>query len=306
MFDLIIIGGGPAGITAGIYAIRKKINTLLITDDFVGQAGESSMIENWPGDIKISGAQLLLRMKEHLESLGANIKQEKVVELKKRKDFFVIKSSQGNEYRSRTAIVASGASPRSLGIRGEKEFIGKGVSYCVICDAPMFRDKIVAVVGGGNSGLESALDLTKYAKKVYILEFSSQLKADEVLQEKVKKEEKIEVILSAKAEEIKGDDFVREISYSDVNSGEKKSLRVDGVFVQIGRVPATGFIEKDLVEFTKRGEIKIELGTNKTKTPGLFAAGDVTSVPYKQIIIAAGEGAKSALSCYDFLKNLDK
>ncbi|MCD6177826.1 FAD-dependent oxidoreductase [bacterium] len=304
MFDLIIIGGGPAGITAAIYAIRKKINTLLISRDFVGQAGEASIIENWPGYKKITGLELLKRMKEHLDSLGAQIKQEEVVELDKKDNFFVVKTSQNNEYQAKSVIVASGASPRSLEVPGEREFIGKGVSYCVTCDAPFFKEKVVAVVGGGNSGLEAALELVKYAKKVYILEFSSQLKGDEVLQEKVEKEKKIEVILSAKTEEIKGDNFVREISYSDRVSGKKKSLSVDGVFVQIGRVPATVFVKEDLVEFSERGEIKIEPGTNKTKTPGLFAAGDVSSVAFKQIIIAAGEGAKAALFCYDYLKNL--
>ena len=243
-------------------------------------------------------------MKEHLDSLGAQIKQEEVVELDKKDNFFVVKTSQNNEYQAKSVIVASGASPRSLEVPGEREFIGKGVSYCVTCDAPFFKEKVVAVVGGGNSGLEAALELVKYAKKVYILEFSSQLKGDEVLQEKVEKEKKIEVILSAKTEEIKGDNFVREISYSDRVSGKKKSLSVDGVFVQIGRVPATVFVKEDLVEFSERGEIKIEPGTNKTKTPGLFAAGDVSSVAFKQIIIAAGEGAKAALFCYDYLKNL--
>ena len=304
MFDLIIIGGGPAGITAAIYAIRKKINTMLISRDFVGQAGEASIIENWPGYKKITGLELLKRMKEHLDSLGAQIKQEEVVGLDKKDNFFVVKTSQNNEYQAKSVIVASGASPRSLEVPGEREFIGKGVSYCVTCDAPFFKEKVVAVVGGGNSGLEAALELVKYAKKVYILEFSSQLKGDEVLQEKVEKEKKIEVILSAKTEEIKGDNFVREISYSDRVSGKKKSLSVDGVFVQIGRVPATVFVKEDLVEFSERGEIKIEPGTNKTKTPGLFAAGDVSSVAFKQIIIAAGEGAKAALFCYDYLKNL--
>ncbi|MCD6550135.1 FAD-dependent oxidoreductase [bacterium] len=301
MYDLIIIGGGPAGITAGIYAIRKKLNTLLVSKDFVGQAGESSLIENWPGEKQISGAQLLLKMKNHLESLGAEIKQEEVKNIEK-KDCFIVETSQGSRYQAKAVIVASGALPRTLGIKGEKEFIGRGVSYCAICDAPFFNQKIVAVIGGGNSGLETALDLTKYAKKIYILEFSSKIKADEVLQERIRKETKIEIILGAQAQEIRGDSFVKELVYIDRKTKKEKTLQIDGVFVQIGRIPASWFVKGELVDLTPRGEIKIDLNTNQTKTPGLFAAGDVTSILYKQIIIAAGEGAKAALSCYSYLK----
>lgn len=301
MYDLIVIGGGPAGITAGIYAIRKKLNTLLVSKDFVGQAGESSLIENWPGEKHISGAELLLKMRNHLEGLGAEIKQEEVKNIEKN-DSFLVETSEGNNYRARAVIVASGALPRSLGIKGEKEFVGRGVSYCAICDAPFFDQKTVAVIGGGNSGLETALDLTKYAKKIYILEFSPKIKADEVLQERVRKETKIEIILEAQAQEIKGDSAVKELVYIDRKTQKEKVLKVDGVFVQIGRIPASQFIKNGLVDLTKRGEVQIDPSTNQTKTPGLFAAGDVTSILYKQIIIAAGEGAKAALSCYSYLK----
>lgn len=302
MFDLIIVGGGPAGITAGIYAGRKKINTLLITKDFSGQMGKISSIENWPGTEKISGIEFLENLKKQLKRFKINIKEEEVFEIKKDEDFFEVTTSQRNKYQAKAIIIASGVKPRSLGVPGEKEFIGRGVSYCSICDAPFFGGKTVAVIGGGNAGLETALDLTKYAKKIYILEFSPKVRADEMLLEQAGKNKKIEIILSAEVKEIKGKNFVSALVYQDKESKKNKELSVEGVFIQIGHIPVDEFA-KGLVDFNEKNEIKIDSQSNETKTPGLFAAGDVTSIPFKQIVIAAGEGARALLSCHKWLKN---
>jgi len=306
MFDLIIIGGGPAGMTAGIYAARKKLNALLISKDFVGQVGKSSLIENWPGIKKISGLDLLEKFKDHLESFMVDINEgEEVIEIRKKKDFFEVKTTEKDRYFTKSIIVSSGTNPRFLEIPGEKEFVGKGVSYCTTCDSPFFKGKKVAVIGGGNAGFEAALDLSQYAKKIHILEFSSEVKADEFLVERVKKDKKSEILLSVQAKEIKGNDLVSSLIYQDNKSKKTKELKVDGVFIMIGNVPVGGFVKK-LVDFNERGEIKIDSLTHQTKTKGLFAAGDVTDIPYKQVVIAAGEGAQAALSCYDYLKKIKK
>ena len=306
MFDLIIVGGGPAGITAGIYAARKKIDTLLISKDFAGQVGKISSIDNWPGTENISGIEFLENLKKHLKRFTIDIKEgEEVFEIKKEKDSFEITTSQKNKYSAKAIIIASGVKPRLLGVPGEKEFIGRGISYCSTCDAPFFEGKTVAVIGGGNAGFEDALDLTKYAKKIYILEFSSEIRADEILLEQAKKNKKIEIILSAEVKEIKGKNFVSALVYQEKESKKIKELAVEGVFVQIGHISVGGFA-KELVDFNEKNEIKIDFQTNETKTPGLFAAGDVTSIPFKQVVIAAGEGAKALLSCHKWLKNNNK
>jgi len=306
MFDLIIVGGGPAGITAGIYAARKKIKTLLISKDFVGQAGKTSLIENWPGVKSISGIKLLENLKKHLEKFKIDIKEgEEIVEIRKNKDFFEVITSQNNKYSSQAVIITSGTNPRHLNVPGEKEFIGRGISFCGTCDAPFFKDKTVAVVGGGNAGFETALDLTKYAKKVYILESFAEIRADEVLLEQVKKNKKIEIIFPVQIKEIKGEKFISSLVYQENESKKLKELNLEGVFIQIGQVPA-GRLARNLVDFNEKNEIEINPQTNETKTPGLFAAGDVTSNPFKQIIIAAGEGAKALLSCHRWLKKNNK
>ena len=197
-------------------------------------------------------------------------------------------------------IVATGSNPRPLGAEGEKEFIGKGVSYCALCDGPIFKDKIVAVVGGGNSGFETALFLSNYVKKIYILEFGKVARADESNKNLVAKTEKTEVITSAQVLKIVGDKFVNSLTYKDLIFGEEKKLDVEGVFIEIGNLPATAFV-KDLVDFSERNEIVTDLESYATRTPGLFAAGDCNKGKYKQIVAAAGEGAKASLAAYDYL-----
>jgi len=304
MYDLIIIGGGPAGITAGIYAARKKINTLLISKDFLGQTGKASSVENYTGFERVSGIELMEKFRKHLEKFEIDINQnEEVKEVKKTNDGFQVTTSPKDKYQTKSVIITSGRDPRPLDVPGEKELIGKGVSYCVICDGPLFQGKTVAVIGGGNAGFETALELAKYCPKIYILEFGAKVKADEVNQEKARTTGKIKVIISAKVKEIKGKELVNGLTYDDLTTKETKELQVEGVFIEVGSVPATGFL-KDLVEFNERDEIKVNPKTCETKTPGLFAAGDVTDVQYKQIIIAASEGAKAALSDYEYLQSL--
>lgn len=302
IYDLIIIGAGPAGITAGIYAARKKLNTLLLTKDFVGQVGKTSSIENWPGLSFVSGLKLMENFKKHLKKFEIKIKEgEEVKEIKKKEEMFEI-LTLNKKFKTKTIIITSGRNPRPLKVPGEEKLMGKGVSFCSTCDAPFFKGKTVVVVGGGNSGFETALDLAKYSSKIYILEFSPQVKADEISQKKAQDTGKISVITKAAVKKIEGKDFVENLVYEDRDSGELKELKAQGVFVEIGSLPATAFLG-NLVDFTEGGEIKINSKTCETKTPGLFAAGDVTDVKYKQIVIATGEGAKAALSVYEYLQN---
>lgn len=305
MYDTIIIGGGPAGITAGIYTVRKKLNTLLITEDFIGQVGKSFLIENYPGFEEIQGLNLAVKLEKHLKKFKIDIKErEKVIGIKKKNDnSFEVKTTKENNYLAKTIIITSGTNPKHLNVPGEKDFSGKGVSYCVTCDGPLFRDKIVVVVGGGNSGFESALELAKYCPKVYILEFGPQVGADEITQEMAAKEKKIELVTNAVTKEIKGKDFVESIVYENKASKELKELSVQGVFIEIGYIPNSDFV-RGLVPLTEYKEIIIDLKTGSTKTAGIFAAGDVTDIKYKQIIIAAGLGAAAGISAYNYIQNL--
>ena len=307
IYDLIIIGGGPAGISAGIYAIRKKLNTLLVTKEFGGQMNKAHKVDNWPGTSMIKGPDLVKKFVEHLKKFEIEIKEGKNVrEVKKTGEGFEVVLEDGEKFETKTIMIASGKNPRPLKVPGEQEFLGRGVTYCAICDSPLYKGKDIAVIGGGNAGLDAALDLTKYANKIYVLEFGEKFRGDESTQEKLKASGKVEMITNAATKEIKGDKFVESLVYEETQptAGQpkaEKELKVQGVFVEIGYVPSSGFI-KDLVEFNERGEIVINPKDNSTKTPGVFATGDVTDVIYKQIIIAAGEGAKAALSAYNFLQ----
>jgi thioredoxin-disulfide reductase len=303
-YELIIIGGGPAGMTAGIYASRLGLRTLLITKNFGGQIGEKAVaIENYPGFESISGPDLVKKMEKHLKSQKIDIQIDEVLSLKKEdKDFSVLTKGK-KEYKTKTLILSTGSDPRPLEVPGEKEFIGKGVSYCALCDGPIFKDKTVAIVGGGNAGFETAIFLARVAKKIYILEFSSQPKAFEQNQKIAEASGKVEIITNAKVKEIKGDKFVELIVYQDQKNNKEKTLEVKGVFVEVGYQPATSYA-KGLVNFNKRDEIAIEPETCQTSTPGVFAAGDLNEGIFKQIITAAGEGAKAALAAHNYLQNL--
>jgi len=303
MYDLIIVGGGPAGITAGIYAARQKLNTLLITKGFAGQMARKAVaIENYPGFESTSGLELIQKFESHLRKHKIDIEKDTVNKIKKKDKVFSVLTGSKKEFQSKTIIIASGADPRPLEVPGEKEFIGKGVSYCVACDAPLYANKKVAVIGGGNSGFEAALALSSWAEKIYIMETSAKPRADESNQENAKKSGKIEVITNTAVKKIQGKNFVESLVYQDQKSKKLINLEVGGVFVEIGYQPATAFV-KGLVDFNERDEIMVNSKTGETKTPGLFAAGDVNDIPYKQVVIAAGEGAKAALAVSNFLRN---
>jgi thioredoxin-disulfide reductase len=303
IYDLIIVGGGPAGITAGIYGARYKLKTLLVTKDFGGQIAKKAVpIENYPGFKEISGLELIQKFKEHLEKFKIETEIDLVIKIEKNKNFSIL-TKNGKKFESKSVIIASGADPRPLKVQGEKEFIGKGVSYCTVCDAPLFKEKTAAVIGGGNAGFEAAIALSRWAKKIYILEYGERVMADLENQELAKKMGKVEIITNALLKEIKGERFVNAIIYQDRKTGENKELKVEGVFVEIGSQPASSFAG-DLVDFNEKGEIKVDFETFQTKTPGLFAAGDVNEGKYKQIVTAAGEGAKAALAAAEYLRNL--
>ena len=301
LYDLIIIGGGPAGITAGIYASRQKLNTLLIAKTLGGQLTRKAVdIENYPGFEKIPALELIKKLIGHLKKQKIKIEFGEVDKIEK-EDNFTVFMAEGDSFQAKAVIVASGADPRPLEIPGEKEFLGKGVSYCTICDGAVFHNKTVAIIGGGNAGFESAIFLSKIAKKIYILEFLPRVAADVTNQEVVKKGGKTEVITNARVEKIEGDHFVKSLTYQDRETNKEITIAVDGVFIEIGNQPATSFA-KGLVDFNERDEIKVEFETYQTKTPGLFAAGDCNVGQYKQIITACGEGAKAALSAFRYVQ----
>ncbi|PIQ06969.1 MAG: thioredoxin-disulfide reductase [Candidatus Nealsonbacteria bacterium CG18_big_fil_WC_8_21_14_2_50_37_10] len=302
MYDLIIIGGGPAGITAGIYATRQKLNTLLITKSFGGQVAKKAVaIENYPGFAEISGLELIRRFKKHLRKQKIDIERDEVTKIKKIGKKFFVQTKSKHQFQAKAVIVASGADPRPLEVEGEKKYIGRGLSYCPTCDGPLFEGKTVAIIGGGNAGFEAAIFLSLIAKKIYILEYGKKVGADEINQERVKKTGKVEVITNVAIKKIQGDQFVNSLVYEDRKTGREKTLAVEGVFIEIGSQPATSFI-KGLVDFNEKDEIIVNPKTGETRIPGLFAAGDIDDVPYKQIVIAAGEGTKAALSAYNYLQ----
>ena len=301
IYDLVIIGGASAGLTAGIYASRKKMKTLLLTKQIGGQSLLTDSIENFPGFESISGKELIGKIMNQLQKYNLPIKDGVEIEsVKKNNGNFLIKTKNNENFETKSIIIATGKSLRRLNIPGEKEFENKGVSFCSICDTPLFGNKDVAVIGGGNSGLESAMDLTKYANKIYILGRGEKIRGDKFLQEKLKNIGKVEFITNAAVKEIKGSKFVEKIVYEDKKADEEKEISVSGVFINIGWIPATGFLG-GFVELNSQAEIIVDHKTQETSVPGVFAAGDVTDGLYKQCITAAGDGAKSALSAYNYL-----
>jgi len=301
-FELIIIGGGPAGLSAGIYASRQKIDTLLITEDFGGLVFRKvGKICNYLGFPDISSKDLIENFKKHLFSYPIEVLKERVVSLKKEDNVFKVSTKEKKEFFSKAVILATGSVPRFLKIPGENEFLGKGVSYCAACDGLLFKKKSVAVIGGGNSGCETAIFLAGLDNEVFLIEAGNELRAEEVTKEMVVENKKIKLFLNYKVKEIRGTDFVEEIVLEGLKSSEDKILKVQGVFIEAGYLPASQ-IAKDLVDFNEKGEIIVDRSNFQTKTEGLFAVGDVIEGKYKQIIIAAGQGAQAALFCYDYIK----
>jgi thioredoxin-disulfide reductase len=304
MFELIIVGGGPAGISAGIYASRQKIKTLLIAKDFQGQIGKKPVdVENFLGFPKLSGIELAKKFEDHLKLYDIETLSDEVNDIKKKEEEFLVKTLSGKEFSSKTVIIATGAVPKKLGIPGEEEFVGKGVSYCAICDGIFFKDSIVTVIGGGNAGFETAIYMKDIAKKVYIIEYSDKLLAEEILQDRVNSIDNVEIMTSTSIKEIKGEKEVSSIIYENLKTGDKKELEAEGVFIQIGLSPASEMV-KDLVNLNNNKEIIIDPLTNESNIEGLLAAGDVSSSKFKQLIISAGSGATAALSAFNKINKI--
>lgn len=302
MYEVIIVGGGPGGVAAGVYAARKKMKALLVTESFGGQSVVSADIQNWIGTQSVSGVEFASMLEAHLKAQEDIdiVEGDLVVAVEKRADGFAVKTKEGKEFETKTILIATGSRRKKLGVPGEKEFDGKGVSYCSTCDAPIFKDKAVAVVGGGNAGLEAAIDLLPYATHIYLLEYADALKGDPVSQEKIKASGKVEIITMAETTEILGDQFVNGLQYKDRNTGEVKRLDVGGVFVEIGAVPNTDFV-KGLVELNRVGEIVVDHRTQRTSQKGIWAAGDASDVITKQNNVSAGDAIKAILDIEAFL-----
>lgn len=295
MLDLIIIGAGPAGITAAVYAARKKMNFIVISKDVGGQTAWSGDIENYTGYQFVTGPDLASKFKEHMKRYSIPLKEgEEILELKKRDDIVYVRTNKAG-YEAKTAIIASGKRSRELGVPGEKEFKNKGLTYCATCDGPLFSGKDVAVIGGGNSALDATLQLVNIAKHVHIINITDSLTGDPIMQEKVKNSDKVTILNNSQVSAVLGDKMVTGVKI------EKETIPVQGIFVEIGLVPNSSFAEG--IEKNKQGEIKVD-SYNRTNVPGVFAAGDVTDVPEKQIIIAAGEGAKATLGVFKYLARL--
>jgi len=302
-FDVLIVGGGPAGASSAVYSARKGIKTGIVAERFGGQVMDTLGIENFISVKATEGPKLVKALEEHVLDYEVDVmnhQRAKKIHIPKNKDEkFELELENGAKLKSKTLILSTGARWRELGVAGETEFKGKGVAYCPHCDGPLFKGKHVAVIGGGNSGVEAAIDLAGIVGHVTLFEFMPALKADQVLQDRLYSLKNVDVVLNAQTKEIIGDTKVTAIKYMDRDSQEDKELALEGVFIQIGLIPNTDWL-KDDIKLSQYGEIEVN-DHGETSVPGIFAAGDVTTVPYKQIIIAMGEGSKAALGAFDYL-----
>lgn len=301
MFDLIIIGGSAAATSAGIYAARRGLNFKIITKDFGGEVATSGEVDNYPGIPGTNGIELAAKFKQHLANY--NIEPEEGIEVEKitresNGDFLISASKDGTkaDFTAKSIIVATGVHPKELNIPGEKEFRNKGVSYCTVCDGPLFVGKDVAVIGGGNSALEAGLMMTGLAKKVYMVNKNSEFRGDKILLDNLKTKSNVEFIYSANASQINGEQFVGNLKYV---AGGEKELKVDGIFIHVGMLPNSKLVP-DNVKKNEFGEIIVDKNC-QTNVPGLYAAGDVTDIPFKQIVLAAAQGTCALLSAAQYL-----
>lgn len=299
LYDAIIVGSGPAAVSAAIYSSRKGLNTAMIGTAIGGQILNTNEIENIIGLSETTGYEFANLLENHAKKYDISFLQGHTVEeIKEENNYKVLITDDNNEFKTKTVIIATGASYRKLNVPGEQKFTGKGVHYCSTCDGPFYKNLNVVVVGGGNSGVEGALELSNIAKTVTLVEFLPELKADKVLQDKLDKDN-ITVITNAAIQEIQGALFANKLIYKDRLSNEEKSLDMDGVFIEIGMV-ANGNLLKDKAEVNRVNEIIID-DKNMSTMKGVFAAGDCTNVKHKQIIVAMGEGAKAALSAFEYV-----
>lgn len=300
IYDLIIIGGGPAGSAAAIYAARKRLNTLLITAEFGGQSVVSETIYNWIGTTEIAGAKLAEDLKNHVEAnIGEKLQTKeglKVQHISKNGEIFKVKTDTGEEFETKTVLVTAGSKRRKLEAKNADALEHKGLTYCATCDGPMFSGADVAVIGGGNAGFESASQLLAYCNSVTLINRSDTFRADAITVEKVSQNPKFKALKNIEILEVKGEKFVEGLKYKD-ETGQEKELNVTGIFVEIGQIPNTDFV-KDLVALDKIGKIKIDPWTGKTETPGIWAAGDCTNILYHQNNIAVGDAVRALEDIY--------
>jgi alkyl hydroperoxide reductase subunit F len=302
MYELIIIGGGPAGMTAAVYAARKRLNALLLSKDLGGQVLWTMGVENYMGYQYVEGPELMQKFEEQVkqfpleQKIGQGASALSVVDAG-----FEVRTEGGKSYQARAVIVATGKRPRQLNVPGEERLKGRGVTYCAICDGPIFAGEKVAVIGGGNSALEAALDMVKIGDHVYIVSLSA-LTGDQILIERVKEASNLSPLLEHEVLSIEGSNRVESVKVRDLRTGAERRLEVGGIFVEIGLIPNSEVV-RDIVKLNRLGEIEVNSAC-ETGVPGLFAAGDVTNVPEKQIVVAAGEGAKAALTAHKYLQRL--
>ena len=301
-YDILIVGGGPAGASAAIYSARKGIRTGIVSERFGGQVMDTLGIENFISVKATEGPKLVTALEEHVKEYEVdimNLQRAKSIQKNDENALFEVELENGGKLKSKSVIIATGARWRELNVPGEKEFKGKGVAYCPHCDGPLFKGKHVAVIGGGNSGVEATIDLANIVGHVTLFEFAPELKADDILQKRLYSLPNVDVILNAQTLEVLGTDKVNSMIYLDRKTNEKKTISLEGIFIQIGLLPNTDFV-KNTVDLSKFGEIIID-SHGQSSLKGLFAAGDATTVPYKQIIIAMSEGAKASLGAFDYL-----
>lgn len=306
IYDLIIIGGGPAGVSASVYAARKRLKTLFITAEWGGQSIVSETIYNWIGTPAISGHELAENFKKHVmansgEGQTLEVKEgSKVLKVEKKDSNFLVNTEDNMSFETKTVLVATGSNRRKLPAKNADVLEHKGLTYCASCDGPLFADMDVAVIGGGNAGFETAAQLLAYCKTVTLINRTDTFRADEITVEKVLANPKMAVIKNADILEILGDKFVSGLKYKDTTSNEEKTLNVSGIFVEIGQIPATSFV-KDIVELDELGRIKIDYASQKTNTPGIWAAGDCTNILYHQNNIAAGDAVRALEDIYLYI-----
>lgn len=306
-YDLIIIGGGPAGMTAAVYAARRKVDTLMVVKTIGGQTAWSADIENYLGFTMVSGPDLTAKFYQHVKRFDDDnatfdlevVEGVEVTALARAGDGFTVTLSDGTGASARTVVVAAGKLPRMLGVPGEAKLIGKGVTFCATCDAPLFRGKTVAVVGGGNSALDATLQLQKLCPRVYVVTVNQELRGEQVMVDQVAAAANVTVLTACDTVAVQGEGNVTGLMVRHQADGREELLPVQGVFEEIGYEPATGFL-KGVVELNQAHEVVID-AYNRTSVAGIFAAGDITNVPAKQIVVAAGEGAKAALQAHEYL-----
>jgi len=305
---VIIVGSGPAGLTAGIYTSRRNLKTLILGKNLGGQVTITPHVENYPGFKMVEGFELMKKFEEQVKGFGVEIIYHGVDEIKEVDGKFIVKTKD-KEFESKVVILAFGKTPKTLDVPGEREYQGRGISYCATCDAPLFKDKIVAVAGGGNSALDAALLSSGIAKKVYLIHRRDKFRGFETLVKEVKEKKNVELVMESIVTEFSGEKFLKSINVKNVKTNEIKELEVDGVFVEIGSVVKTELI-KDFVKLNENNYIVINNNcetfypnSDKIRS-GVFAAGDITNTPFKQIVVAAGEGAKAGLQAYNYLHGI--